>query len=100
MTLGKFIVLLIVGSLAGSVAGRVATLSRTGYGPWINLAVGMAGALVGKLLFWMLHIDLGLGELKVTGDDLVAAFAGAMLCIGAWTVYRWQQGRAASRKAC
>jgi uncharacterized membrane protein YeaQ/YmgE (transglycosylase-associated protein family) len=93
MTLGKFVVLLIVGSLAGSLAGRVATFTRTGYGRWINLAVGMVGALVGNLLFWMLHIDLGLGELKVTGDDLVAAFTGSLLCIAGWWIVKWRRGK-------
>jgi hypothetical protein len=53
----------------------------------------MVGALVGNLLFWMLHIDLGLGELKVTGDDLVAAFAGSLLCIAAWWIVKWRRGK-------
>ncbi|MDZ4688125.1 MAG: hypothetical protein SH850_23880 [Planctomycetaceae bacterium] len=93
MTLGKFIVLLIVGGFAGSLAGRVATFSKTGFGRWINLAVGMVGALVGNLLFWMLHIDLGLGELQVTFQDLIAAFTGSLLCIAIWWGVRWWKSR-------
>lgn len=97
MTLGKFIVLMIVGSLAGTLAGRVTTWSKTGFGRWINLAVGMIGALVGNLLFWMLHIDLGLGDLQITGNDLVAAFAGSLLCIGVWSAVRWWRGKREAR---
>lgn len=96
MTLGKFLVLLIVGSLAGSLAGRVATFTREGFGRWINLAVGMVGALVGNLLFWMLHIDFGLGELKVTFEDLIAAFTGSLLCIAGWWGWRWYKGKSAA----
>lgn len=97
MTLGNLIILVIVGSIAGALAGRIATLSRTGYGPWLNLGIGIIGALVGKLLFWMLHIDLGLGDIKVTGNDLVAAVAGSLLCIIGWWGYRWRQGKLGAR---
>jgi uncharacterized membrane protein YeaQ/YmgE (transglycosylase-associated protein family) len=88
MTLGKFIVLIIVGGLAGSWAGRIVTLSKEGFGRWINLGVGMIGALIGNVVFYMLHIDLGFGELKISFEDLVAAFAGSLLCIAGWWLVR------------
>lgn len=88
MTLGKILVWLVVGALAGTLAGRLVTFSKQGLGFWTNLAVGMAGALVGGLLFWMFHIDLGLGDIKITGEDLVSAFIGSLLCLGAWTLIR------------
>ena len=47
MTIGKIVVWLIVGALAGTLAGRVMTLSKRGFGFWTNMAVGMIGALVG-----------------------------------------------------
>ena len=88
LTLGKFIVLIIVGGLAGSWAGRVVTLSKEGFGRWINLGVGMIGALIGNVVFYMLHIDLGFGDLKISFEDLIAAFAGSLLCIAGWWLVR------------
>lgn len=89
LTLGKFIVLIIVGALAGSMAGRVVTLSSKGFGRWINLAVGMIGAIVGNVVFYMLGIDLGWGDLKISFQDLIAAFIGSLLCIIGWFVFRY-----------
>ena len=42
---GQIVVWLIVGALAGSLAGMVATRSTRGYGRWANLATGLVGAL-------------------------------------------------------
>jgi uncharacterized membrane protein YeaQ/YmgE (transglycosylase-associated protein family) len=88
LSLGEFIVWLIVGALAGSLTGRVVTLKKEGFGPWINMGVGMIGALLGGFLFNFFKIDLGLGELKVTFEDLIAAFVGSLLCVGLWWVAR------------
>jgi uncharacterized membrane protein YeaQ/YmgE (transglycosylase-associated protein family) len=93
LTLGEFVVWLIVGALAGSLAGRIATLSKEGYGIWINIGVGMVGALLGGFLFKLFKIDLGLGELNVSFQDLVAAFVGSLLCI----FLGWMARRAGSR---
>ncbi len=84
LTIGQFIVWLIVGGLAGNLAGRLVTLSREGLGWWSNLGVGMVGALIGGLLFRIFHINMGLGDLKVTFEDLIAAFLGSLLFIVAW----------------
>ena len=35
-------------------------------------------------LFRLFHIDLGLGEIKITFEDLISAFVGSLLCIFAW----------------
>jgi uncharacterized membrane protein YeaQ/YmgE (transglycosylase-associated protein family) len=83
-TLGQFIVWLIVGSLAGTWAGRLVTLKKEGLGRWTNLGVGMIGALIGGLIFKIFHINLGLGDLKVTFDDLIAALAGSLVFVVAW----------------
>jgi uncharacterized membrane protein YeaQ/YmgE (transglycosylase-associated protein family) len=95
LTLGQFIVWLIVGALAGNLTGRVVTFKREGLGRWTNLGVGMAGALLGGILFRVFHIDLGLGDLKVTFEDLIAAFAGSLLLVAGWwlvaVVRRWRK---------
>jgi len=44
----------------------------------------MVGALIGGLIFKVFHINLGLGELKITFQDLVAAFLGSLLFVVIW----------------
>ena len=88
MTIGKIVVWLIVGALAGTLAGRVMTFSKRGFGFWTNMAVGMIGALVGGFLFWLLHIDLHLAEIKITFEDLISAFVGSLVCIIIWRLIR------------
>lgn len=84
MWIGKLIVWLIIGALAGTLTARLVTFSKSGWGWWTNLAVGMVGAVVGGFLFWVLGIDLGLGELKVSFEDLISAFVGSLICVIAW----------------
>ncbi len=93
LTLGQFIVWLVVGGLAGNLAGRLVTLKKEGLGRWTNLGVGMLGALIGGLVFNVFGINLGLGDLKVTGEDLVAAFLGSLLLIAAWWLIRMFRGK-------
>jgi uncharacterized membrane protein YeaQ/YmgE (transglycosylase-associated protein family) len=85
---GKLIVWALVGAFAGSLAARVVTRSREGYGPWVHLLIGMAGAVVGGLLFGLMGIDFGLGQITVSVADLLAAFIGSLLCIGAWALWK------------
>jgi uncharacterized membrane protein YeaQ/YmgE (transglycosylase-associated protein family) len=86
--IGKIIVWLIIGALAGTLAGRLVTFSKRGFGLWANVGIGMIGAVVGGLIFRLLHIDLGLGEIKITFEDLISAFVGSLLCIIAWRLIR------------
>lgn len=88
MMLGRIIVWLVIGSLAGTLAGRLVTFRKDGLGKWANVGIGMLGAVVGGFLFGLLGIDLGLGEIKVTLEDLIAAVAGSLLCIFAWWLIR------------
>jgi uncharacterized membrane protein YeaQ/YmgE (transglycosylase-associated protein family) len=88
MLLGKIIVWLIVGMLAGTLAGRLVTFSKEGLGRWMHLAIGMAGAVVGGTLFELLGIDFRLGELNITVENVISAFVGSLLCILAVWLYR------------
>jgi len=81
LSLGQLVVWLIVGGLAGTLAGRLVTFKKEGLGRWTNLGVGLVGALIGGLIFNVFKIDLGLGELKVTFEELIAAFLGSLLLI-------------------
>jgi uncharacterized membrane protein YeaQ/YmgE (transglycosylase-associated protein family) len=71
MTISKIIVWLIIGALAGTLAGRLVTFSKQGLGSWTNL---------------------GLGEIKITFEDLISAFVGSLLCIVAWWLIRKRAG--------
>jgi uncharacterized membrane protein YeaQ/YmgE (transglycosylase-associated protein family) len=86
MSIGQVIVWIIVGGFAGTVAGRVVTLKKEGLGRWTNFLVGIVGALLGGALFKLFRIDFGLGDLKVTFEDLIAAFVGSLLVIFVWRV--------------
>lgn len=86
--IGKIIVWLIIGAVAGTLAGRLMTFSKRGFGLWANVGIGMVGAVVGGLIFRLLRIDLGLGEIKITFEDLISAFVGSLLCIIAWRLIR------------
>jgi uncharacterized membrane protein YeaQ/YmgE (transglycosylase-associated protein family) len=91
MNIGKIIVWIIVGGFAGTLAGRAVTFKKEGLGRWANLLVGVIGAVIGGELFKLFRIDLGLGELKVTFEDLIAAFLGSLLVILLWrTVTRFK----------
>jgi uncharacterized membrane protein YeaQ/YmgE (transglycosylase-associated protein family) len=68
MAIGKIVVWLIVSALAGTLAGRVMTFSKRGFGFWTNMGIGMVGALVGGFLFWLFHIDLHLAVIKITNE--------------------------------
>ena len=67
MTISKIIVWLIIGALAGTLAGRLVTFNKQGLGFWTNL---------------------GLGEIKITFEDLISAFVGSLLCVVAWWLIR------------
>jgi uncharacterized membrane protein YeaQ/YmgE (transglycosylase-associated protein family) len=98
MNIGQIIVWIIVGGFAGTLAGRAVTLKRQGLGRWTNLVVGMAGAVIGGELFRLFRIDFGLGELKVTFEDLIAAFLGSLLVIFAWRIIARTKVKGAASK--
>jgi uncharacterized membrane protein YeaQ/YmgE (transglycosylase-associated protein family) len=97
MTISQFLVWLIIGALAGNVVGRLVTLRKEGLGFWTNILTGMAGAVVGGVIFRVFSIDLGLGDLKIDGEDLVSAFVGSLLCVIGWKIFRKKSGKAAER---
>jgi uncharacterized membrane protein YeaQ/YmgE (transglycosylase-associated protein family) len=95
--LGPIIVWLIVGGLAGTLAGRLVTLKKEGLGRWANLGVGLAGALIGGGLFKVCHVDLGLGDFTISFEDLIAAFVGSLLFIALWWLVSWSVGKKKGR---
>lgn len=78
ITLGQVLIWVIVGALAGSLIGMAITRKKKGFGPYVNLGIGMAGALIGGLIFKLFNIDLGLGNIAVSLEDLISAFIGSL----------------------
>ncbi len=80
ITIGQLVVWLIVGSLAGFLAGII--WRRRSFGPVGNLIIGLAGALVGGFVFELLDIRItGLPKFEFDLADLVVAFIGALLLL-------------------
>src|SRR5437879_13549608 len=84
----QFIVFLIIGGVAGALAGRV--VSGHGYGVLMDIVVGVIGAFIGG---WLLSTVLG-----VSGGGLlisfIAAFVGAVILL--WVVRLVTGNRAAA----
>ena len=74
------------------------TFKKEGLGRWTNLGVGMVGALIGGLIFRVFHINLGLGDLKITFEDLISAFLGSLLFVVIWWLVAKFRGRRSSRR--
>jgi uncharacterized membrane protein YeaQ/YmgE (transglycosylase-associated protein family) len=91
ISLTQFIVWIIVGLLGGSIVGLIVRRERRGFGAWRNLGLGLVGALVGGLLFWLLGIFPGLDTVRISLRDVVAAVVGSLLVLGAlWMWQRWK----------
>jgi len=94
VSLTQFVVWIIVGLLGGSIAGLIIRRERRGFGIWRNLGLGLAGALVGGLLFWLLGLFPGLDSVRISLRDVVAAIVGSFLVLGARAL--WQRWRGSS----
>jgi uncharacterized membrane protein YeaQ/YmgE (transglycosylase-associated protein family) len=81
---GGVIAWIVVGLIAGFLAGRV--MKGSGYGPIGDLVVGLVGALVGGFLFGLFVT----GTSGLVGSILVA-FLGA--CVLIWVVRRFAPSR-------
>jgi uncharacterized membrane protein YeaQ/YmgE (transglycosylase-associated protein family) len=91
ITWGLIVVWLIVGTLAGSLAGMVVKRSKEGFGRVANIGIGLVGALVGGFFFKIFNINLGLRNIVVSFEDLVEAFLGSLLfLLGLWLVRKYR----------
>jgi uncharacterized membrane protein YeaQ/YmgE (transglycosylase-associated protein family) len=93
-TLDQFIVWIIIGLIGGSLSARLIRWDARGYGWFWNLALGLAGAFVGGLLFRLAGILPDLDRIAVSLRDIVAAIVGSLIVLAAvWGYQRWQRGR-------
>lgn len=72
------IVWLLIGLVAGSLAGRL--VAGGGFGCLVDTAVGLAGAVIGGLLLNLLTPTRPADTLGIIGD-IVVAFIGAALLL-------------------
>jgi uncharacterized membrane protein YeaQ/YmgE (transglycosylase-associated protein family) len=76
MGLGALIVMLLVGALAGWIAGKLVT--GYGFGLWGNMAVGILGAVLAGAVLPRMGLGHGGGMLS----GFVRAVIGAALLLG------------------
>ena len=78
MTLENIAVFILVGLVAGFLAGLV--VMGRGRGWFWNLVIGMLGAVIGGWLSGLLNISIGYGIF----GQIVIAFAGAVILLLVW----------------
>ncbi|MEZ5901514.1 MAG: GlsB/YeaQ/YmgE family stress response membrane protein [Hyphomicrobiaceae bacterium] len=84
-SIDQFIVWIIVGLIGGSLAGLLITWDKQGFGWARNLGLGLAGALIGGLLFRLVGLFPELEKISISLRDIVAAFAGSLIVL----IARW-----------
>ena len=88
-SLAQFITWIVMGLLGGSLAGLIITRERKGFGLARNMGLGLAGAIVGGLLFRLLGLLPGLDQISISLRDVVAAFVGSLMILAA--IGLWQR---------
>jgi uncharacterized membrane protein YeaQ/YmgE (transglycosylase-associated protein family) len=78
-SLAQLITWIVMGLLGGSLAGLIITRERKGFGLARNMGLGLAGAIVGGLLFRLLGLLPGLDQISISLRDVMAAFVGSLI---------------------
>ena len=81
VNIADVVVWIVVGMLAGTLAGLIVKRRKAGYGHLANLGLGLLGALIGGYLFDLFGIAPGLDNISISLRDIVAALFGALLLI-------------------
>jgi len=80
-----FVALVIVGLVAGTAAAIVFERSVSARSRWLrNLAIGIVGAFLGKLIFDALNLNDQIPDIltgTITTADILIAFVGAAILI-------------------
>lgn len=77
----QLIVWIDVGLIGGCLVGFLITWERSGFGLFCSLALGLAGAVVGGLLFRLFDILPVLDRARVSLRDIVAAVLGSFVVL-------------------
>ena len=81
------IVWVVVGLIGGSLASRLVTWDKVGFGRWTNLGIGLLGALIGGALFRLLGLWPQLDLITISLRDIVAAVIGSLIILLVWALY-------------
>ncbi len=92
ISLYQIVVWVIVGLAGGTLAGLIVKGEKRGFGLPANLGLGLAGALIGGLLFRVLGILPSLDKISISLRDIVSALAGSMLLLGLLWLWRRRAG--------
>lgn len=95
----NLMVWIIVGVISGSLAGMLVKRKREGYGVLLNFGIGLVGALIGGVLFNLLHILDSLSKVQVDLQQLTAGFTGSLLFLLGLRIFKAQRAKSAGRKA-
>src|SRR4029078_13515622 len=91
----RLVVWIVVGLLGGGLAGALTTWERGGFGLFRNLALGLAGALIGGLLFRLFGIWPGLDRMAISLRAVVAPFVASLfLLAGLWLWRKFRRSEA------
>jgi len=78
ITLQELVVWLILGAFAGMLSGM---LLRKKGSRFVNLIIGLIGAVIGGYIFETFKINLKFENITVDVNDLIAATVGALVLI-------------------
>ena len=81
----SFLVWIILGLVAGYIASQI--VDREGKGLWLNLALGIVGAIVGGVIF------SALGGVGITGINLYSLIVAVVGSIAVLWIYNAVRGR-------
>lgn len=85
----QLIVWLIVGLVGGSLAAVVVKRERKGFGVILNLGLGLAGAVVGGLVFRLFGLFPDLDKISISFRDVVSATLGSVLVLVILWIWHW-----------
>ena len=88
ITLYEILVWFIVGLLGGSLVGLIVKGEKRGFGFRTNLVLGLAGAVVGGLLFELFGLFPYLDNISISLRDIVGALAGSFLILASFRLWR------------
>jgi uncharacterized membrane protein YeaQ/YmgE (transglycosylase-associated protein family) len=85
ISFGQVFVWILIGLIGGSIVGLLVKRERKGFGLFSNLALGLAGAFVGGLLFRLFGLLPALEQYAISLRDVVSAIIGSLIVLAA----RW-----------
>jgi len=86
----------IMGILAGAVAGMMTSLKTTSFGKLGRLLLGLAGAFIGGIVVRIAQFDFGWGPVLIRYEELFFSLLGAILLL---FVFRLLRSRLKKRPA-